>query len=153
MRHILVGVFSFMTVSGLHAADMKTADEAAVRKQIEAYDNRKPGEGSTMALPDQVFWSGAYKRPVIRPENPTPRTGNRGIENRVPGSQKSKTVPIRIVISDSGDLAYEYSKSTLEFDLKSGGHTVLETGTLRVWQKRDGQWKSAAHFNFAYDEP
>jgi hypothetical protein len=135
----------------LHAADIK-ADEAAIRKQIQALDTRTPGSSPGIILPDQVFWSGAYKRPIVRPQRPEPHTGRPGaIENRVPESMKSKTEPIRIVISESGDLAYEYSKSTLEFDMKTGGHMVLETGTLRVWQKRDGEWKSAAHFNFPYD--
>lgn len=138
-----------MTCSTLCAADTKAADEAAIRKQIEAADNRKPGT----AHPDQVFWSGAYKRPAIRPEKPEPRTGGKNnLENRVAESHKSRTEPVRIVISESGDLAYEYSKVTLEFDLKSGEHTVLHSGLLRVWQKRDGQWKSAAHFSFPYDQ-
>jgi ketosteroid isomerase-like protein len=101
-------------------------------------------------LPEAVLWSGAYKRPQVGNEKSTPRNNPHGIANRVPGSQKQKTEPIRIVIADSGDLAYEYSKFTLEFDLKSGQHYSTEGGVLRVWQNQGGEWKLAAWFNHPY---
>jgi hypothetical protein len=52
------------------------------------------------------------------------------IQDRVPGSQKSKTEAMRIVVADSRDLAYEYSKSILEFDMKSGEHVSFDSPSL-----------------------
>ena len=70
----------------------------------------------------------------------------------LPGSQKGKTDVQRIVIADSKDLAYEYSKFTLTFDTKDGKHFNFDGGTLRVWQKQGGEWKIAAMFLRPYDE-
>lgn len=52
-------------------------------------------------------------------------------ENRVPGSQKSKSDVIRIVVADSRDLAYVYAKSTLDYDPKSGEHVRFDEGILQ----------------------
>jgi ketosteroid isomerase-like protein len=136
--------------TALRAAGSNADDEAAIRKQIAAYD---AGGSRAIFLPDRVFWSGAYKRPVVGSEPGEPFDGQGGIGSRVPNSQKSKTEVIRIVVSDSRDLAYEYSKSTLEFDLKSGSHVSMQTGLLRVWQKQNGDWKIAAFFTHPYDRP
>ena len=53
----------------------------------------------------------------------------------------------RLVVSSSGDLAYEYGSSTIEFDdTQSGKHESFSPTYLRVW-KRDGSvWKVAAAF-------
>jgi hypothetical protein len=73
------------------------------------------------------------------------------VPNRVPGHTTIRTKPLRIVIADSRDLAYEYGKVVTEFDLKSGEHVKLEAGLLRVWQKQAGEWKEAAVFTRPYD--
>jgi ketosteroid isomerase-like protein len=73
------------------------------------------------------------------------------VPNRVPGHTTIRTEPLRIVIADSRDLAYEYGKVVTEFDLKSGEHVKLEAGLLRVWQKQAGEWKEAAVFTRPYD--
>jgi len=56
----------------------------------------------------------------VRDEKPEPFTD--GV-NR-PLSQASKTEVIRIVVADSQDLAYEYSKAILDSELTSGEHQV-----------------------------
>src|SRR5690348_1673924 len=68
------------------------------------------------------------------------------VENYVPDTTKNTTTARRIVIADSGDLAYDYSDGMLEFDLKDGTHVTSPNSTLRVRQKQDGQWKMAANF-------
>jgi len=57
-----------------------------------------------------------------------------------------KHTPVRIVVADSGDLAYEYEAITLTTTLKAGGTRAVEAAGLRVWQKDQGQWKVAASF-------
>src|ERR1700722_20695924 len=94
-------------------------------------------------LADRVIWTGSAKRPMVGDEKEELRSTS-SVPNRVPGHTTIKTEPIRIVIADSHDLAYEYGKVTTEFDLKSGEHVKLEAGMLRVWQKQDGNWKEAA---------
>ena len=143
--------FLAITSSGVRGAGTNAADEAAIRKLIAAGDQKG---GTLPQMSDTVFWSGAYMRPAVAPEKGQPRTGGEGsLPDRVPGTQKSKTEVIRIVVADSRDLAYEYSKATLEFDLKSGKHMSVDTGILRVWQKQGGEWKEAAVFNHRYDQP
>jgi len=128
------------------AAD-HAADEAAIRALIAQQDAGK----QPPRMNKFVFWSGAYQRPVMDGEQPTPRKPEPGrpgaIEERVPNSQKIRTIVRRIVVSEAGDMAYEYSDATLSVVLKSGGQATIPTSTLRVWQKDAGQWKVAAFFN------
>jgi hypothetical protein len=82
-------------------------------------------------MSDRVFWSGAYKRPVVAPDKGEARTNMPGeIANRVAGTLKSKTDIVRIVVADSGELAYEYSRGILEFAVKSGEHLMRRLPTI-----------------------
>jgi ketosteroid isomerase-like protein len=137
-----------ITSSSLRGAGSDAAEEAAIRKVIAAADHGTV----TAKLADRIFWSGATKRPTVGSVKGEPyATGGDSADGRVPGSQKTKTEVMRIVVADSHDLAYEYSKSTLDFDLKSGKHVSFDTGLLRVWQKQAGEWKEAATFVRPYD--
>jgi len=145
-----VGTFSTTASSRASAAGANSTEEAAIRKAIAAI-----GGGSTGAtLPDEIVWTGAYKKPFIKGvDKPEPTTGQiDSLDDRVPGSTKAKIEPIRIVIADSHDLAYEYSKYTLNFDRKSGEHISLDAARLVVWQKQAGDWKIAAEFMHPYFE-
>jgi len=147
----LVTLALVVTSSGVRGAGTNAPEEAAIRKLIAAYDE-PGGNAKAPRLPDYIFWSGAFKRPFVAPEKGVPFTGARSVPNRVPVSQKAKTEVIRIVVADSRDLAYEYSKSTLEFDLKTGQHVnSFDAGVLRVWQKQGADWKIAATFMRPYD--
>ncbi len=145
---VIVLVIGFLAVasSRVRGAGSNAAEEAAIRKLIAAGDQTGRSAGPAMA--DGIFWSGQFKRPIVGTEK-----GERfpGADDRVAGSQKTKTEPIRIVIADSRDLAYEYSKGTFEFDRKSGEHVSFDLGLLRVWQKEGGGWKVAATFMRPYD--
>lgn len=145
-----IGFFA-IGLSGGRSAGSNAEEEAAIRKVIAALDEK--GRTPNVSLPDAIVWSGAYKKPIIvSNEKAEPRIGEGSIGERVPNSQKSKTEPIRIVVADSHDLAYEYSKFTLEFDIKSGKHANFDGGLLRVWQKQGGEWKQAAVFMRPYSE-
>jgi ketosteroid isomerase-like protein len=152
-RHIVtvltVGFLVITSSSSVRGAGSNAAEEAAIRKLIVAGDQGGTEPGPH--LPDVILWNAVYKRPTVGNEKREPFSGPTAVENRVPGSQKVKTEPIRIVIADSRDLAYEYSKGTVEFDLKSGEHVSFDRGLLRVWQKQGGDWKVAAAFYRPYD--
>jgi len=129
------------------AAQDRAADEAAIRALIGQIDAGK----RVPQMQKRVFWSGAYEKPALDDERATPRKGEGGIESRVANSQRTKTDIRRIVVSDAGDMAYEYSDATISFDLKAGGHRSFTNSTLRVWQKEGGQWKVAASFSFPHE--
>jgi ketosteroid isomerase-like protein len=139
----LVGAFLAHASAADHASD-----EAAIRALIAKLDAGKTVSRTT----DHVFWSGAYETPVIGNEQPRPRKGDGAIDNRVPGSQRSKTTIWQLIISDGGDMAYDYSDATLTFDLKTGEHRSLTNSTIRVWKKEGGQWKLAVSFSAPHRE-
>ena len=132
-------------------AGSNATEEAAIRKVIAAIDANGNRDHS---LPDVIFWSGAYKKPVIGHEDDKPKqqVGEGGIADRSLSTQKLVTTPQRIVVADSKDLAYEYSTFTLEFNTKAGKHIKFDGAGLRVWQKQDGEWKQAAIFARGYDD-
>jgi ketosteroid isomerase-like protein len=154
-RKHLVTFISVVFVAALavlaRGAGKDATEEAAIRTLIAAYDDNAQA-GAVPHLADQIFWSSAFKRPVMGSEKGVPVANSTSAPDRVPGSQRSRTEPLKIVISDSHDLAYEYSKSNLQFDMKSGQHIRLETGQLRIWQKEGGEWKIAAMFSRRFDE-
>jgi ketosteroid isomerase-like protein len=135
----------------MRGAGTNTDEEAAIRKIIAAHDQK--GGGGLEGVPqlaDRVVWTGSAKRPMVGDEKEE-LLSTSSVPNRVPGRTTIKTEPVRIVVANDRDLAYEYGKITTEFDLKSGEHGKLEAGLLRVWQKQDGNWKQAAVFTRPYD--
>jgi len=118
-------------------------DEQQIRALIAKFDS---GQAQGMSTADRIFWSGAYKKPVIGSQRPEEIPGEGQVSARVPGSQRNKTTPVRIEVAKSGDLAYEFSNSELSFELKDGKKESFMNSTLRVWRKEAGQWKIAAHF-------
>jgi hypothetical protein len=136
----------------LRGAGSDPAEEADIRKIIADHDQK--GGGGLEGVPqlaDRVIWTGSAKRPMVGNEKEELRSTS-SVPNRVPGHTTIRTEPIRIVIAESRDLAYEYGKVTTEFDLKSGEHVKLEAGLLRVWQKQDGKWSEAAVFTRPYND-
>jgi hypothetical protein len=133
MRRVLVAVAALaigllaITSSGVRGAGSNAAEEAAISKLIAVAD-AATGASAVPHLADDVFWSGAIRRPIVGNEKSTPRDIPTSPANQVLESRKAKTEPIRIVIADSRDLAYEYSKFTLDYDLKSGQHITGRAG-------------------------
>lgn len=148
---VVVG-FLAVGLSAGRSAETNTEDEAAIRKLISAGDQKGGIEGMPQ-LPDTVFWTGEYKKPRIGSEKGELRkSGTESVlAKRVPGSAHMKTEPLRIVTSQSGDLAYEYSRFTFEYDQKDGAHVMFQAGLLRVWQKQGSEWKEAAVFARPYE--
>ena len=143
----MAGAFCVLSMvlmtQSVQAADTK-ADEAAIRAAAT-------GEhaGST---DDAIFWSGAYKRPFILPHTgelfPEDEAGTRT-------NVKISTDVQRIEVAASGDLAYEFSYGTLEYDQVATPpkHMAFKVGLLRVWKKVNGEWKMAATFARPLDIP
>jgi ketosteroid isomerase-like protein len=97
---------------------------------------------------DEFFWSGAFDRPLV---------GKAALEQgmsavgakRKNWSQTSNAE--RIVVSKSGDMAYEYGTSSVSFDDPDGKHVAFQAGYLRVWKSVEGQCRIAAMMARPYD--
>jgi ketosteroid isomerase-like protein len=142
-RMSVLCVLLLMGVSLVYAADSKS-DEAAIRTLILS-NQGKPTN-------DAVFWSGALKRPVIGHQKGDEFPGH---ELSKRSNMKFQTDIQRIDVAASGDLAYEFSYETLEFDQAGSPpkHIAFKTGLLRVWKKVNGDWKIAAVFVRPLDTP
>jgi ketosteroid isomerase-like protein len=143
LTHQVCVLLLVMGASSLQAADSKT-EEAAIRAAI-ASEHAKHTD-------DQIFWSGAYKRPVVRPEKGEEFPGH---ELSKRSNVKTTTDVQRIEVAASGDLAYEFSYGTLDYDLTGPPqqHVAAKTALLRVWKKVGGDWKIAAFFARPLDLP
>jgi hypothetical protein len=93
---------------------------------------------------DNFFWSGAFNKPLIG--NAEQAQGTKKLDAEEPRKNEVAVErPQRIVVSKSGDMAYEYGGGELSYDeQKTGKHTSFQIGYLRVWKSVDGQCKVAA---------
>lgn len=146
---VIVGVtvaVSVLLLVSLKGAGTNAAAEAAIRKLIAA-----ESEGHAPPfMADRIFWSGVYQRPIIGQERGVPATSA-----QVPLADRAATARdvhsvIRIVVADSGDLAYEYATGSGTITLKDGSTRKIENATIRVWQKDQGEWKVAVSFSAPY---
>lgn len=94
---------------------------------------------------DAFFFSGSHDAPVI--EKAEKEADAKRIEAEVPRKNPMVELrPQRIVASASGDMAYEYGRGNVGFDLpKTSKHVSFQVGYLRVWRRIDGECKVAAH--------
>jgi len=101
---------------------------------------------------DRIAWSGAEKRPSVGSQRGEPFPEAQ-LEKRK-NSKATRTIQ-RLEVAASGDLAWEFSYGTLEYDLDvtPPRRVKFEQGILRVWKKVDGQWKIAASFTRPLDVP
>jgi len=133
-------------------AQSPSADERAIRDLIARYDR---GESVALAR-DMIYWTGPFKRPTVGSQEreplpadlqPSSARAPDSPSERVSGSRRRVTTPVRIEIAKSGDLAYEFSNSEIRFDLKNGEQeAATPSSVLRVWKKDGGQWTIAAMF-------
>jgi hypothetical protein len=123
--------------------DLKV-EEAVLRALIQAPTNPTSAKES-------VRWTGAYKRPFMAPDKGELFAAEVIAMRK---NQKRSTKIERIEVAASGDMAWDFSIVTLEFDLDgSSEHVKFDTGSLRTWKKEDGQWKVAATFMRPLDTP
>jgi ketosteroid isomerase-like protein len=100
--------------------------------------------GTIKYTDDNFFWTGAYDKPLIGKAQH--EEGKKKADAEDPRkNQVSADHPQRIVVSQSGDMAYEYGNGEMSYDeQKSGKHVSFQIGYLRVWKSADGQCKVAA---------
>jgi len=93
---------------------------------------------------DSFFWSGAFDKPLIGKAEQ--ESGTRKAETAEPRkNETSADHPQRIVVANSGDMAYEYGSGNMSYeDQKTAKHVTFQTAYLRVWKSVDGECRVAA---------
>jgi ketosteroid isomerase-like protein len=114
------------------------SNEQLLRKLIEK-DNE--GKNIIKRTDDSIFVSGAFPRPMIG-HAVEETLGSR--KDRLNESRKGEVV--RLVISQSGDMAEEFGNFTLSFDQPDKKHISFDGSYLRVWRKINGEWLEDAFF-------
>jgi ketosteroid isomerase-like protein len=116
-----------------------TSDEQLLRKLIRE-DNE--GKNVIKRTEDSVFVSGAFPRPMIG--RVAQEAGGLPPRDRSNVSRKSDVV--RLVVSQSGDMAEEFGNFTMSFDQPDKTHISFDGSYLRVWRKINGEWLEDAFF-------
>jgi len=114
------------------------SDEQLLRKLIRE-DNE--GKNVIKRTEDSIFVSGAFPHPMIG-HAVEEALGSR--KDRSNESRKGEVV--RLVISQSGDMAEEFGNFRLSFDQPDKKHISFDGSYLRVWRKINGEWLEDAFF-------
>ena len=118
----------------------KTGDEKAIRSLIH---QENEGKQAIKYTNESIFVSGVYPRPVIGSRDS--ETVNREVmSKRSNVSRQDETV--RLVISKSRDIAYEYGNFKMSFDDAEKRKISFSGSYLRVWRKAGGEWRVDALF-------
>jgi hypothetical protein len=126
-------------------ADGQTASAAdQIRQRIAEFD-RGGAARSAMGMKDAMVWTGASSKPLTR-ETDKPDLVAPNRRNDV-----FKTTVQRLEVSQSADMAYEYSTFSVAYD-DDRGHTEANGALLRVWKKDGGTWKIAAQIQRPYGD-
>lgn len=121
--------------------DLK-AEDAAIRMLVN-------GAVRPPSTDDRIAWTGAQKRPSVGSSQGELFSADEVSRRK---NSKSRQTIQRLEIAASGDMAWEYTLGSLDYDL-DGRHVSFEQGILRVWKKVGGQWKIAASFVRPLDIP
>ena len=133
---ILIGLGSPAAIAQTDANSK--SDEQRLRKLIRE-DNE--GKNVIKRTEDSIFVSGAFPHPMIghAVEEALGSRNDRSNESR-------KGEVVRLVISQSGDMAEEFGNFTLSFDQPDKKHISFDGSYLRVWRKINGEWLEDAFF-------
>jgi ketosteroid isomerase-like protein len=98
---------------------------------------------NSMLAKDMYFFSGALEKPVIGTA-----AADKAFAPVAASRTNEKQDPLkadRIVVTPSGEMAYEYGTAHMSFESKTEGkHIDFTAAYLRVWKAVDGKCKIAA---------
>ena len=133
---LAIGLFSLV-------ASAQSPDEKIIREIDAAWSQALQNKDL-----DKVMSNYADQASFLPPDEPIVEgKGNirKWFANRVAVPGYSATFyPTRIVVSQSGDMAYELGKFRVVLDDESGKPVVHVGKHLVTWEKRGGQWKVTA---------
>ena len=114
------------------------SDEQLLRKLIRE-DNE--GKNVIKRTEDSIFVSGSFPHPMIG------HAVQEALGSRKDRSNESrKCEVVRLVSSQSGDMAEEFGNFRLSFDQRDKKHISFDGSYLRVWRKINGEWLEDAFF-------
>ena len=132
-------LIAFGSPAAIAQTDAKgKSDEQLLRKLI-----REDNEGKNVIkhTEDSIFVSGAFPHPMIG------HAVEQALGSRKDRSNESrKGEVVRLVISQSGDMAEEFGNFRLSFDQPNKTHISFDGSCLRVWHKIRGEWLEDAYF-------
>lgn len=123
----------------------QTTDEQTIRNLVEQ-QMQNPDQRIIPHTDERVFWSGPFPRPLVGGQQ-TP--DSKQISERMNAERLNyrTTVHIeRLVVAQSGDVAYEYSTGTISWDTPEKKHIDVDNAYLRAWRKVNNVWKEDAFF-------
>src|SRR6185436_4943496 len=147
-RMVLSFLMAVLVVAGsgsavAQVAASTSADEQALRELIQ---QENQGKDVIKYTDDSIFVSGAFPRPIIgRQQSEAAQPRREEIATHRP-NQSTKREVQRLVVSQSGDMAYEFGDFTISFDAPDKNRTSFNGSYLRVWRKINGEWKVDAFF-------
>lgn len=118
-------------------------EEQRLRHHIDLLDR---GEVQPAMTDDVIFASGAYPRPIIGREQLETHPDRERLR-RERQNMSSKRELERLVVSQSGDLAYAFGRFHLTWDTLDQQHISIKGSFLTVWRKVDDEWRIEASFN------
>src|SRR5262249_41079543 len=90
---------------------------------------------------DCIFVTAAYPRPTIG------RGAFEQAQSRLGRSNRSrKDEIVRLVVSQSADMAEEFGNFTMSYDDPNKKHISFNGSYLRIWRKVNGEWLADAFF-------
>ena len=113
-------------------------DEQVLRELIQ---QENEGKNVNKWTEEAIFVSGMLPRPVVgrkEAEAMQPKI-EKDVAKRMP-NQAMKTEMKRLVIAQSGDLAYDFGDFTISHDAPDKTRTSFNGSYLRVWRKTNGEW-------------
>jgi ketosteroid isomerase-like protein len=117
------------------------SDEQIIRSIVKRSETEPSALKSTK---DRIFVSGLYPRPFIgQPSEEDQKIAETRRGDRK--NEKTRVEIIRLVVSGSKDVAYEFSNSYHSYD-KDGEKVNSERSYLRCWRKINGEWLVDAFF-------
>lgn len=133
----IIGLLALMLTSQSAQAQSpleSKADEQTIRDLV-----RQENEGKrVIKFTDQsIIASGATPRPVVG-QDARKKMIQELSAKRLNQTRKDET--LRLVISESGDMAYEFGNFTLSFDTPEKKQVSFSGYYLRVWRKVNREW-------------
>ena len=144
IKMILNAFAVVLLVASSHVATGQTttapakSDEEVLRDLV-----RQENDGKKMIkfTEDCIFVTGAYPRPVIG------RSAREQAQSRLGRTNRSiKDETVRLVVSQSADMAEEFGNFTMSYDEPNKGHVSFNGSYLRIWRKVSGEWLADAFF-------
>ena len=141
----LICVVIVLTLLGnearLVAAQNATSAQARDRRMIRNLIRQEnDGRRVIKYTNEPIFVSGAYPRPLTGAQARSElRDDNRG-------KRTVRQEMIRLTISKSRDVAYDFGNFRMSYDDPEGKRVSLSGSYLRVWRKLVGKWKVDALF-------